>query len=381
MVARGDNYSPDKNGLTRSIHIVRRYGRIGGMEKYVWELTHQLARSGHRVMVICHLVHDWPEDDVAPDTLQVNRIDLSFNLGPRWVKQLMFSRAVYDAVRQVNDTGWVLHSHERTGIHQVSTFHAQSIHNRKKRILDFLSPRLWAWEWMEKRELAGPHVIKVVPVSGLTRKELLGLYPDISNVLSSPIEPAAPIAMFPTRNKQHGKVIGFMGVEWKRKGLDLLVKAVSAIRHADPEVTLCVAGCAEDDIRHLFEGWNKGYEVLGWIKDTNEFFSRIDILALPSRQEGYGMVVAEACAVGVPVVVSDHCGIAGRIGPEQGIVFKADSHTALRLACEQLLASPFIATAIDHTWEDVSAAYVEVYKDVAADMIRISTSNPPISTG
>ena len=37
----------------RSVHIVRKYGPFGGMERYVWELTHALRALGEPVSVIC----------------------------------------------------------------------------------------------------------------------------------------------------------------------------------------------------------------------------------------------------------------------------------------------------------------------------------------
>lgn len=37
------------------IHIVRRYGPVGGMERYVWELTLNLRALGHEVLVLCEV--------------------------------------------------------------------------------------------------------------------------------------------------------------------------------------------------------------------------------------------------------------------------------------------------------------------------------------
>lgn len=38
------------------LHVVRRYGPVGGMERYVWELTIELQRLGHEVTVVCGVV-------------------------------------------------------------------------------------------------------------------------------------------------------------------------------------------------------------------------------------------------------------------------------------------------------------------------------------
>ena len=46
----------------RVLHVVRRFGCVGGMEAYVWHLTHELAKLGLSVEVLCQSV----EDDVDP---------------------------------------------------------------------------------------------------------------------------------------------------------------------------------------------------------------------------------------------------------------------------------------------------------------------------
>lgn len=39
------------------LHVVRRYGPVGGMERYVWELTLQLQQLGQDITVICERCH------------------------------------------------------------------------------------------------------------------------------------------------------------------------------------------------------------------------------------------------------------------------------------------------------------------------------------
>ena len=41
----------------RILHVVRRYGPVGGMERYVWELTRELQQLGHQVTVVCERCH------------------------------------------------------------------------------------------------------------------------------------------------------------------------------------------------------------------------------------------------------------------------------------------------------------------------------------
>ena len=43
----------------------------------------------------------------------------------------------------------------------------------------------------------------------------------------------------------------------------------------------------------------------GWVDDAERYYAAMDILIFPSYREGFGSVVIEAEAMGVPVVVSD----------------------------------------------------------------------------
>src|SRR5262249_31919063 len=56
-----------------------------------------------------------------------------------------------------------------------------------------------------------------------------------------------------------------------------------------------------------------------------------DLVVLPSRGDGWGMVINEAFSVGVPVVVSDRCGASDLVrNGFNGYVFRSDDASDLR---------------------------------------------------
>jgi glycosyltransferase involved in cell wall biosynthesis len=66
---------------------------------------------------------------------------------------------------------------------------------------------------------------------------------------------------------------------------------------------------------------------------VSELFAQADLLLLASKYDGWGAVVNEALMCGVPVVCSDHCGVADLLRePWRGSVFKAGSVQHLRIA-------------------------------------------------
>jgi glycosyltransferase involved in cell wall biosynthesis len=64
----------------------------------------------------------------------------------------------------------------------------------------------------------------------------------------------------------------------------------------------------------------------GWVDDPQRYLSAMDIFLFPSYREGFGNVVIEAEAMGVPVVVSDIP------GPQNGMV---DGKTGFKVPARQ----------------------------------------------
>lgn len=146
-------------------------------------------------------------------------------------------------------------------------------------------------------------------------------------------------------------VLAFVGrADDPRKNLALLFEALPLIRRRRPEARLLLVG--EAPLGALPDG----VDVAGVVDDVGAVLRRAALLAVPSRQEGFGLVAAEALAAGVPVV-STPCG-----GPEEllansggGRVLNEFSPTELAETVLELLEAP---TALA-TMRRSGRAYVE----------------------
>ena len=78
------------------------------------------------------------------------------------------------------------------------------------------------------------------------------------------------------------------------------------------------------------------------------FFALADVFVLPSRHEPWGLVVNEAMAAGVPVVLSSDVGAAIDLvsDGEEGYIFPTGDVDRLGQALEKVLAAPEIAAAM-----------------------------------
>lgn len=99
----------------------------------------------------------------------------------------------------------------------------------------------------------------------------------------------------------------YVGTMQKRKGVDLVVGAVRSLRSAGYELTLDLFGPAG---QQAFDRLGPCISYKGRLtyEAVQSTISNYDVLVLPSRHDGWGVVVNEAILQGVPVIASDRVG-------------------------------------------------------------------------
>ena len=282
-----------------AVHIVKRFGPVGGMERYVWELVHALVEQGLQITVVCERAHQQADSRIRVIEVGETRPK------PRWLSMLRFSARVSRIERQYRwraAPNTIIHSHERTGVHDVTTFHGPPMAPIKRRKLWWLSPRLITWLWLEKRELTRPGVT-VLANSLQIQNQLQVEYPSIQ---FGPIAWPAVSGSLPTCEAPKSDLV-FIGHEYYRKGLDRVVAAAEIIRQSRP-ITLSVVGAKQDAGLQKLIGGKKWILNQPWVENLNPSeWGRV--LVHPARDEPYGMAVAEAIASGIPCIISDQCGV------------------------------------------------------------------------
>ena len=119
--------------------------------------------------------------------------------------------------------------------------------------------------------------------------------------------------MIKKRLKDEEIKLFFMGVDFKRKGGDLALKIVKKINDKGYKCKLFISGCEVD----LDDEYKKYVEVLGYLnkdidKDRekiNKLYSDSHFFILPTRNEAYGIVFAEASSYGLPSITTSTGGV------------------------------------------------------------------------
>lgn len=108
-------------------------------------------------------------------------------------------------------------------------------------------------------------------------------------------------------------IIGFVGRIINRKGVDELVEAFSKVKVAHPHARLLLIGRIESEQSVSDSTLNRissdeDIISLGFIEDVENYYRVMDLFVLPAHWEGFGNVLLEAAAMGVPVVTCDVTG-------------------------------------------------------------------------
>lgn len=111
---------------------------------------------------------------------------------------------------------------------------------------------------------------------------------------------------------QHGLqdklVLGFVGRLTNQKYPEFLLEILRAVNQLREDAVLVLLG--EGELRGTMEEMIQAYKLdnvrfMGWVDNPQEWMQAFDLLLLPSRHEGLGLVLVEAQAAGLPCLASD----------------------------------------------------------------------------
>jgi len=116
------------------------------------------------------------------------------------------------------------------------------------------------------------------------------------------------------REEKRERVLLFSGSLIARKGVDLLASAFVRLAGEVPNVRLRIVGDGElrQSMMQKLARVSERVEFVGF-RDWHELpgeYAAADVLCVPSRYDGWGLVVPEGLAAGLPVIATDRMGAA-----------------------------------------------------------------------
>ena len=294
----------------RSVLHISKVKGIAGAENHLLALLPQLRGAGHDpTMLVLRGPRDCPEEFVArlrAKEITVDVLPMRSNLDPALAWRLYR----YLAVREFE----LVHTH---------LFHADvygalaAVCARKGPIVTtkhgfnpWRSRRLYAW-----LDRAAARVqSSIITISRAIGKWLVrteGLPEAKMTVVHYALDgeqfrfvPASAVELPPGH-----PVVGTVSRLIDQKQVDVLIRAVAACRARYPDMVLLVAGDGPERQRLIDLSTDLGVSdrvfFLGHYAQVSALMRHLDIFALPTAGEGFGLVVLEAYAWSTPVVVSN----------------------------------------------------------------------------
>lgn len=116
-------------------------------------------------------------------------------------------------------------------------------------------------------------------------------------------------------------LLAFLGRINPIKGLGVLIQSLGLVLESMPDTVLAIAGPDENGHKHELQSLARQLGISNRIKwvgtlcgnDKFAFLRDADLFVLPSFSDSFGLAALEAMAIGCPVLVSDHVGLAPEI--------------------------------------------------------------------
>jgi len=162
------------------------------------------------------------------------------------------------------------------------------------------------------------------------------------------------------------------------KGQDILIKALSIVKERIPafRCQLIGAGSSRSFLEQMVKdlGLTEEVSFMGVRNGVAALLSQSDLFVLPSRYEGFGIVILEAMASGLPVIVSNIDGPAEIVADgRDGLHFQSGDHRDLADKIEALLvdknlrkrmAEASLRRVRDYSIEVMYDRYLSVYRAI-----------------
>jgi UDP-glucose:(heptosyl)LPS alpha-1,3-glucosyltransferase len=366
--------------------VIPKYGLVGGAEQFAAELTGKLCSRHQDTFQV--FANRWQSNSHA---IQFHKIPIiSF---PKFLTTISFAYFVQGQLHRNNFS--LVHSHERIFAADIFTLHGVPhrywVHHVRRKKMSLYDT---ATAWVEKKLVYHGHCKKFIAVSDLTKDIFLQEYainPDQVAV----IHPGVNLTDYAQKNKDGVRhairselgigaadpVIVFASMNFEIKGLDDILFSLAQLKTQNCKFKLIVAG--KGNIKK-YEKMAKEAQISDHVIFTGmvskdkiiRLYLAGDLYVMLSKFDTFGMVVLEAMAAGLPVIISSHVGAKDLVQEDKnGFIIGNTSDygyiaSKLKMLFDENIRRKMSAaayqTATQNTWDMVATKYQDIYTDILA---------------
>ena len=378
--------------------VIPKYGLTGGAEGFTAELTERIAANPR------FEIHVFAQRWAPPSgRVTLHRVPvLSFpkfltTISFAWLAGRMIARGQFDLV----------HAHDRLLTADIFTMHGiphrtwvREIRKKSLSLYDYVTDRV------ERHLERSARCRYFLAVSGLAREKFLAAYgtdPEAVQVVS----PGVDVSRFQRLDRQlcrreirnsHGigaeeTIILFVSMNFAIKGLDRLISALAALKKIAPDARFRLLVVGKGNVRKytqlaLRSGIGDRIVFTGPLgkAELARTFMASDIFSILSLFDTFAMVVQEAMAASLPVVISSNVGARDLVregvngfvidegeGPAE---IAAKIGLLLNRQVREKMGSQALETALEYTWEAAVEKVVAVYELALQSLVSSKMPQP-----
>lgn len=359
---------------------IRFYPHIGGVEKYVFDLSNELIKKGDvNVTVICANEPKVKDQKVGVIVKRLPYIGKLANTNITLTLPFELLKTQFDIIHTHIPTPWSADISMLVAFLKrkpfVLTYHNDILKEDKSKVIAFLYNNIFL-----KLLLKRASAIIITQKNYLETSKYLKQYKDKIEVVPNGIDLGTFKNEGIARDPNTLFFLSSLDKHHEYKGLGTLIEAVALIQKQNPAIKLVIGGAGE-----LAEKYKKLSKELGVEKNVvflckideekkNYYYQQASIFVLPSNgaQEGFGIVLLEALANKTPVITTKYAGVADEIREcNAGYVIKENDAKELAEKINSLLNNPTLAKEMGangyalvtskYTWDKLADRIKQIY--------------------
>ena len=342
--------------MDRKIRVLHVAEAAGGVERYL-ETLFKYSKGKVENILVCSQNYDYKKFKTLADRVIV--LKMSHDIEPS--SDIKVERTLRRIIKQVKPDIVYAHSSKAGAFARIADL---GLNNKI-----IYNPHGWAfnmqqsakkkemYKWVEK--ISAHFCDKIVCISDAERESALRekickpskLQVIYNGIDLEEIEKTTPMSRDQLGIPDDAFVVGMVGRLSKQKAPDTFVKAAKLIKEKIHNAFFLMVGDGElrDQIENLINQYDLGssFLITGWVDNPTAYMKIMNVGMLLSRWEGFGLVLPEYMACGVPIVATNVDAIPNIIqdGINGMLVDKDDYHKAVD-AVDRLFKQPDLTSSL-----------------------------------
>ena len=332
------------NKRIRVLHVAE---AAGGVERYLQTLFKYSDKEQVENILVCSQNYDYKKIKSLADRVIV--LKMAHQIDP--TSDIKVEKALRRIIKQLKPDIVYAHSSKAGALARIADL------GLKNKVI--YNPHGWAfnmqqsakkkemYKWVEK--ISAHFCDKIVCISDAEKESALRekickpskLQVIYNGIDLEEIEKTTPMSRAQLGIPEDAFVVGMVGRLSKQKAPDTFVKSAKLIKEKIPNAFFLMVGDGElrDQVESLINQYDLGssFLITGWVDNPTAYMKIMDVGMLLSRWEGFGLVLPEYMACGVPIIATNVDAIPNIVKDGvNGMLINKDSFVGAQKVCTRL---------------------------------------------